>query len=118
MRHNLDVMHIEKNICDSVVGTIMDVKEKTKDGLKARLDLQNMNIRHSLHPIEVAGVLHCPGAPYNLSSDKKKVCQFLKHIKMPDGFCSNLNPCVDVDQKKIHGLKSHDCHILLEYLLP
>ena len=50
LRHNLDVMHIEKNVCDSVVGTLMNLDGKTKDHIKARLDLQEMGIRHELHP--------------------------------------------------------------------
>ncbi|WCJ39818.1 hypothetical protein M5689_020778 [Euphorbia peplus] len=29
--HNFDVMHIEKNICDNILGTIMNVSGKTKD---------------------------------------------------------------------------------------
>ncbi|XP_074363625.1 uncharacterized protein LOC141718447 [Apium graveolens] len=37
--HNLDVMHIEKNICDSVLGTLLNIGGKTKDHLAARLDL-------------------------------------------------------------------------------
>ncbi|XP_057998652.1 uncharacterized protein LOC110631536 [Hevea brasiliensis] len=32
LRHNLDVMHIKKNICDNILGTIMNIKGKTKDG--------------------------------------------------------------------------------------
>ncbi|KAL6188793.1 hypothetical protein ACLB2K_040184 [Fragaria x ananassa] len=31
IRHNLDVMHIEKNVCDSLVATILDIKDNTKD---------------------------------------------------------------------------------------
>jgi len=31
-------MHIEKNICDNIVGTIMNIKEKTKDTIKKGLD--------------------------------------------------------------------------------
>ena len=45
LRHNLDVMHVEKNVCDSVVGTLLNTINKTKDIDKARLDLANMNIR-------------------------------------------------------------------------
>jgi len=52
LRHNLDVMHIEKNICDNIMVTIMNVKGKTKDTIKTRLDLQKMNIRPELHPIQ------------------------------------------------------------------
>jgi hypothetical protein len=39
LRHNLDVMHIEKNVFENIFNTIMDVKGKTKDNIKARLDL-------------------------------------------------------------------------------
>ncbi|KAL8146611.1 hypothetical protein AgCh_004366 [Apium graveolens] len=35
-RHNLDVMHIEKNICDSVLGTLLNIGGKMKDHLAAR----------------------------------------------------------------------------------
>ena len=30
LRHNLDVMHIDKNICDNLVGTILNIEGKTK----------------------------------------------------------------------------------------
>ena len=33
IRHNLDVMHIEKNVCDNVLFTLLDIKGKTKDNL-------------------------------------------------------------------------------------
>ena len=35
LRHNLDVMHIEKNIVDSILGTLLDIRGKTKDHAKA-----------------------------------------------------------------------------------
>ncbi|XP_050255283.1 uncharacterized protein LOC126701217 [Quercus robur] len=50
LRHNLDVMHIEKNICDSILGTLLEIKGKTKDGPNARHDLKVMGIRKDLHP--------------------------------------------------------------------
>ena len=39
LHHNLDVMHIEKNIFDSIIGTLLDILGKTKDHIKARYDL-------------------------------------------------------------------------------
>jgi hypothetical protein len=39
LHHNLDVMHIEKNVFENIFNTIMDVKGKTEDNIKARLDL-------------------------------------------------------------------------------
>ena len=37
--HNLDVMHVEKNIFDNVFNTVMNIKDKTKDNVNARLDM-------------------------------------------------------------------------------
>jgi len=39
LRHNLDVMHIEKNVFENIFNIIMDVKGKTRDNIKARLDI-------------------------------------------------------------------------------
>ncbi|XP_050215350.1 uncharacterized protein LOC126666401 [Mercurialis annua] len=38
IRHNLDVMHIEKNICDSILGTLMGIVGKSKDTVNSRID--------------------------------------------------------------------------------
>ncbi|GKF12485.1 transposon, En/Spm-like protein, partial [Tanacetum coccineum] len=40
LRHNLDVMHIEKNVFENVFNTVMDVKGKTKDNVKSRQDMK------------------------------------------------------------------------------
>ncbi|KAL0005925.1 hypothetical protein SO802_013486 [Lithocarpus litseifolius] len=49
LRHNLDVMHIEKNVMDNILGTVLNLKDWTKDNYKARLDLADMGIRSELH---------------------------------------------------------------------
>jgi hypothetical protein len=49
LRHNLDTMHIEKNICENLIGTVLNILGKTKDTIKARLDLKDMGIRKELH---------------------------------------------------------------------
>ncbi|KAK2652615.1 hypothetical protein Ddye_012471 [Dipteronia dyeriana] len=119
LRHNLDVMHIEKNVRDSVLGTLMNIDGKTKDTYKTRLDLKQMGIRPELHPICVNGQTKLPPACYSLSSTKKKgLCQFLHSIKLPDGMASNISRCVNIRDCKISELKSHDCHIILQRLLP
>ena len=48
-------MHIEKNICDNIIGTLLDIQGKTKDHVNARYDLQDMGIRKNLHPWELDG---------------------------------------------------------------
>ena len=116
LRHNLDVMHIEKNICDSVIGTLLNIEGKTKDSLKARFDLVDLSLRPHLHPKNSGEI---PAACYTMSKKEKQVfCKVLSTIKFPDGYASNLSRRVDVASCKIHGLKSHDCHIIMQKLLP
>ena len=39
VRHCIDVMHVEKNVCDSVISTLVNIQRKTKDGLNTHQDL-------------------------------------------------------------------------------
>ena len=48
VRNFLDVMHIEKNVFESVIGTLLNIQGKSKDSLKARKDLIQMGIRIEL----------------------------------------------------------------------
>ncbi|XP_039117808.1 uncharacterized protein LOC120253541 [Dioscorea cayenensis subsp. rotundata] len=50
LRHNLDVMHIEKNVSENIIATLLNVEGKSKDNLKSGLDLVDMGIRRELHP--------------------------------------------------------------------
>ncbi|CAN1757493.1 hypothetical protein LINPERHAP1_LOCUS6538 [Linum perenne] len=50
LRHNLDVMHIEKNVCDNILWTLLNVTGRSKDSVKSRLDMQLLKIRDELHP--------------------------------------------------------------------
>lgn len=42
----------------------------------------------------------------------------LKNVKFPDSYASNISTCVDLNNKKLSGLKSHDCHVIMRDLLP
>jgi len=42
-------MHIEKNLCENIINTIMDVSGKTKDNANARLDLEELCAKDELH---------------------------------------------------------------------
>ncbi|GJX07066.1 retrotransposon gag domain, retroviral aspartyl protease [Tanacetum coccineum] len=56
--------------------------------------------------------------PTRVKEDRKKFCQFIKRIKLPDGFGSNFKHKVTDNDTNITGLKSHDYHIMMQYLLP
>ena len=39
VRHCIDVMHMKKNMCDNVIGMLLNIQGKTKDDLNTRQDL-------------------------------------------------------------------------------
>ncbi|KAL4388416.1 hypothetical protein GQ457_09G021810 [Hibiscus cannabinus] len=121
LRHNLDVMHIEKNICDNILGTLIGKEGKNKDTYKSRLDLVEMGIRSVLHPQTRTGrsTLYLPQASYQMTtSEKNSFLKVLKEMKTPDEYSSNVSRCVHLKQRKLLGLKSYDCHLLMQEFLP
>ena len=71
VRHNIDVMHVEKNVSDALLSILMN-SCKSKDGLKARKDLEDMVIRSSLHTQVRGKRTYLPPAVYWLSKEEKK----------------------------------------------
>lgn len=119
IRHNLDVMHIEKNVCDSVIGTLLGIVGKSKDSLNARLDMEAWNIRPDLHPIRLPHKTELNAAQFTMTpNEKTMVCELMASTRAPDGWSSNITRCVHVKERKLFGLKSHDCHVLMQQLLP
>jgi hypothetical protein len=49
--HSIDLMHVTKNVFDSIIGTLLGMPRKSKDGLKSRTDLVQFELRPELHPI-------------------------------------------------------------------
>jgi len=114
LRHNLDVMQIEKNFFDNMMNTILNVLGKTKDNLKSRLDLPEICCRHERH---VMANGKCPNWLH--ATSKQRFFEWIIHdVKFPDGYASNLRNCVDTREGKFIGMKSHDCHVVMQHLLP
>ena len=49
VHHAIDVMHVEKNVWEALVSTLLDIPSKIKDTLKARMDLEEMKLRKDIH---------------------------------------------------------------------
>lgn len=75
VRHVLDVMHIEKNVCESIVSTLHGIGKST-EGLAARLDLKPLNIRSELEPKIENGRHKLPAASFTL---RKRKQDLVKH---------------------------------------
>jgi hypothetical protein len=120
LRHNLDVMHLEKNVCDNFIATLLAICRKTKDDLNARLDLVELGIRDDLHPIvDDEGKQKIPDAPFTMSREQKEMlCSVIQNLRTPDGYASNISRSVNMKDCTLVGLKSHDNHVLLHDILP
>ncbi|KAL0546158.1 hypothetical protein IC582_016064 [Cucumis melo] len=119
VRHCLDVMHIEKNVCMNILGTLLDIPGKTKDGLNVRRDLADLKIRPELTPINGEKKIFIPPACYTLTKKEKRfLLKSLSEMKVPRGYSSNVTNLMSIEDSKLIGLKSHDCHVLLQQLLP
>ncbi|KAL0419334.1 UNVERIFIED_CONTAM: hypothetical protein Sradi_1346900 [Sesamum radiatum] len=118
IRHNLDVMHIEKNVFDNIFNTVMDIKEKMKDHMNAHRDLKITCNRPELelnqHRPNVI-----PKAVYTLLKEQKmRVCERIRGLKFSDGYASNLPCYIDMKELQIHGMKSQDYHVFMQKLIP
>ena len=113
-------MHIEKHVCDNIVGTLMDLEKKTKDNINSRFNLIYMGIRPKLHATMIEeGKYTFPYACYIMSTQEKHgFYEFLVDLKVPDGYSSNISRCIDVQGGKIYRMKCHDCHVFLHRFLP
>ncbi|CAH9127397.1 unnamed protein product [Cuscuta epithymum] len=122
IRHNLDVMHIEKNVFDNVFHTVMDTKgtKNNKDGVKSRMDLKEHCSRPELElRVDNNGKLLKPKASFTCDNNQQRaVYEWIQNLCTPDGYAGNLTSCVDLEDCKLHGMKSHDCHVFMECLLP
>jgi hypothetical protein len=82
---------------------------QNKDNFKAQRDIAD--------ELDERGGKPC--APFVLKvKDRKEVMRWMKRLKFPDGYAAGLKRCVNVTARKIHGLKSHDYHIIMKRLLP
>ncbi|KAL5555691.1 hypothetical protein UlMin_037927 [Ulmus minor] len=79
-----------------------------------------MGIRESLKPVSEEGKrTFLPAACYRLSRFEKKLfCSTLAGVKVPTGYSSNIKSLVQMKDLKLINLKSHDCHTLMQQLLP
>lgn len=120
LRHCLDTMHIEKNVCDNILNTILDDPVKSKDNVRARRDCKDLIILRQLWLQEGDDdTVIIPPACFTMSKNEKDIFWgILKSLRVPDGYASNISRCIKLKQGKIQGLKSHDNHIIMQQFLP
>ncbi|GJS25362.1 hypothetical protein Tco_0453994 [Tanacetum coccineum] len=117
--HCIDFMHVEKNVAESLVRTLLHVSRKTKDGVNARLDQAELGVKPELFSMQEEDKTTLPLEGYTLTNAKKDTfCETLHNIRVSQGYCSNFSSLVNLKDRKLIGLKSHDYHMLMQEFLP
>lgn len=109
-------MHIKKNVFKNTFNTIMNIEGKTKDNAKSREDMTLLCRRKKLERNMHTGKY--PKVCYTLDKQQKYIlCEWVKSLKF-SMVVSNMGRCVDIYKYKLFGMKSHDCHMFIQRLLP
>jgi hypothetical protein len=116
LMHNIDVMHQEHNIGESILSTCNYFMDKTKDNHKPRKDLAQLCNWPSLELKSSGGK---PRASFCLKpKERKEVLFWLHNLKFSYGYAMGFRRAVNLETGKLSGLKSHDYRIFMERLLP
>jgi hypothetical protein len=137
---SLDVIHIMKNVIESLLGTLCNSK-KSKDGPKARYNLKHFGIRKALQAPDTndnddddddqmegtqrlckrakKNVVVLPTACFTMSPEElEQFFRCLLRVKVPHSYSGNISRYLDVAKKRFTEMKSHDCHMLMTRILP
>jgi hypothetical protein len=115
IRHVLDNMHYEKNLCEKLLRTLLG---KT-DNARAREDMMNMGIREKLwlHPCpDNLGHFTKPHPIYVMTLTKRQeFLHCIEGLRAPIEYAASIH--THVADGCLRFLKSHDYHILMQQVL-
>jgi hypothetical protein len=116
--HSIDVMRIEKNVCESLLKTLLNTDGKTRDHGHAQADIKKLGIRQELWLDDSVKGTELPTSCITLSKHEKEFCGFLKNVKVPSSYSMNISRLISFpDLKVAPGVKSHDYHVLLTQMI-
>jgi hypothetical protein len=88
--HSIDVMHVEKNACKSLLKILLNMDRKTRDHEHAQVDLKKMEIRSELCLDDLVKGMKVPTSYITLSKHEE-FCGFLKNVKVPSYYSINVS---------------------------
>jgi hypothetical protein len=113
------VLHVEKNVCESLLQTLLNTDGKSRNHGHARADLKKMGIGSELRLDDSIKGTKLPTSCITLSKHvKKEFCGFLKNVKAPSGYSMNVSRLISfLDLKVAPDVKSNDYHVLLTEMI-
>jgi hypothetical protein len=108
------VIHVVKNACESLLGTLLNTNGKNRDHGHVRADLKKIEIRLELWLDDSVKGMELPTSCIALPKHEKEFCGFLKNVKVSSGYSMNVSRLISLpDLKVAPGVKSHDYNVLL-----
>jgi hypothetical protein len=110
-------MHVEKNVCENLLKTLLNMDGKTRDHGHAWVDLKKMRIKPELWLDDSIKRTKLPTSCITLLK-LEEFCGFLKNVKVPSGYSTNVSKLISFSYLKVApGVKSHDYHVFLAQMI-
>jgi hypothetical protein len=88
------------------------VKGKTNYNIKARLDIALFCNRKNMELVcEGSRVAKLRASLVLEKNTQLLVYKWLNSLRFVDGHASNISMLVNTEECRLHGMKSHDCHV-------
>jgi len=111
-------MHIEKNVFENIFNTVMDVKGKTEDNIKARLDIALFCNRKNIELVfDGSGVAKWRTCFVLEKNAQIPVYKWFKSLRFSGGHTSNISRLIIIKECRLYGMKSHDWHMFMQTLI-
>ena len=87
----------------NVINIVMNIYGKSKDTPNARINLVEICNQKELELVDVGrGKFFKPKVAYVMTKSQRLIIlKWVKELKLPDGYASNLDRCVDLNKGKI-----------------
>jgi hypothetical protein len=106
-------------VFENIFNTIIDVKGKIKDNIKAIMDITLFCHRKNIELVYAESQVAKPKASFALDNNAQLlVYQWLKSLYFPDVHASNISRLINLEDCRLYGMKSHGCYILMQTHVP
>jgi len=94
-------MHVEKNVCESILGTLLKIKGKRKDGDGSRLDMLADQSKRKSEAEDDEKFINAHES-YNFSTkEATQLFNYLLLVKTPSSYSANIRSLVNVSSGKM-----------------
>jgi hypothetical protein len=100
---------------ETIFNTIMDLKEKTKDNMKAIIDIPFFYHHKNIELVYDKSWVVKPKVSFILNKNTHLfIYQWLKCFCFHDGKASNISRLVNLKDCILYTMKSHDYHVFMQ----